>query len=135
MHEKIRKELDEVRYYNANRERFQKAEALIGKNRAVYAFEKYNSLIQAASPKLYETYFALYVYGWTYEAAAEEYNYSVNYIYKTNRALIEYFEEALTSCKGEPLALPFLYNLPSYHSILCQEICLPPYIGLGGLTR
>ena len=96
MYERIRQELDEVRYYNANRERFQKAEALVGKNRAVYAFEKYNSLIQTASPKLYEIYVALYVHGWTYEVAAEEFNYSVNYIYKTNMALVKYFEDALT---------------------------------------
>ena len=96
MYERIRQELDEVRYYNANRERFQKAEALVGKNRAVYAFEKYNSLIQTASPKLYEIYVALYVQGWTYEVTAEEFNYSVNYIYKTNMALVKYFEDALT---------------------------------------
>ena len=97
MYERIRQELDEVRYYNANRERFQRAESLIGKNRAVYAFEKYNALIQTASPKLYEMYVALYVQGWTYEVTAEEFNYSVNYIYKTNKALVEYFAEALVS--------------------------------------
>lgn len=96
MHERIRQELDEVRYYNANRERFQQAEALVRKNRAVYAFEKYNSLIQTASPKLYELYVALYVHGWTYEVTAEEFNYSVNYIYKSNKALIDYFEDALS---------------------------------------
>lgn len=97
MYEKIRQELEEVRYYNANIERFKKAEALIGKNRVVYTFEKYNSLIKDATPKLYEIYVALYVYGWTYEVAAEEFNYSVNYIYKTNMALVKYFEDALTT--------------------------------------
>lgn len=96
MYERIRQELEEVRYYNANRERFQRAEALVGKNRAVYAFEKYNSLIQTASPKLYEVYVALYVHGWTHEVTAAELNYSENYVYKTNRSLIEYFEDALT---------------------------------------
>ena len=97
MYEKIRQELEEVRYYNANRERFQKAEELIGKNRAAYAFEKYNSLIQTASPKLYEIYVALYVHGWTHDAAASELNYSENYIYKSNKALIEFFAEALVN--------------------------------------
>ena len=96
MHDAIRQELEEVRYYNTNKERFQKAEALIGKNRAIFSFEKYNLLIQAAPPHLYEIYVALYIHGWTLEATAEEYNYSVSYVYKTNRALIEYFEAALT---------------------------------------
>ena len=59
MHERIRQELDEVRYYNDNRGRFQREEAIVGKNRAVYDFEKYNSLIQTASTKLYEFYFEI----------------------------------------------------------------------------
>lgn len=96
MRERIRQELEEIRYYNANRERFQRAAELVGKNRAVYSFEKYNSLIQTASPKLYEIYVCLYVQGWTHEATAEELNYSANYVYKANKALVDYFEDALT---------------------------------------
>ena len=67
----------------------------VGKNEILRTAEKYNQAICGASPKLYEMYVALYIECCTYEAAAESLCYSVNYVYKTNKKIVDFFYNAL----------------------------------------
>ena len=67
----IKKELENIRYYYARKDMFNKAFDSVGKNEILRTAEKYNQAICGASPKLYEMYVALYIECCTYEAAAE----------------------------------------------------------------
>lgn len=89
-YEEVQKDLIEIRYYNANRDRFDSAAKIIGPNRVITLFEEYNLLIQRAPLREYELYLKLYVEGLTYEVAAENLGYSTNYIFKGNKRLVEF---------------------------------------------
>ena len=91
----IKKELENIRYYYARKDMFNKAFDSVGKNEILRTAEKYNQAICGASPKLYEMYVALYIECCTYEAAAESLCYSVNYVYKTNKKIVDFFFNAL----------------------------------------
>ena len=93
----IKEELSDIRYYYARREMFDKAFDCVGKNTILETVEKYNAAVLKAPPKLYEVYVALYITAHTQEAAAEELSYSVDYINKTNRKLICFFQKALSA--------------------------------------
>lgn len=87
----IKKELEDIRYYYARRDMFDKAFDSVGKNAILQTVNRYNEAICAAPPKLYEMYVSLYIESCTYEAAAEALCYSVNYVYKTNKKIVEFF--------------------------------------------
>lgn len=87
----IRKQLEDIRYYNGRRDTFDKAFDSVGKNGILQTVNMYNQAICNASPKLYEIYVALYVKCCTYEFAAEELGFSVSYLYKTNRKIVNFF--------------------------------------------
>ncbi len=93
--EVIRKELEDIRYYYARRDAFDKAFDSVGKNEILETVNRYNQAICAASPKLFEIYVALYIECCTYEAAAEDLGFSVSYIYKTNKRIVDFFYTAL----------------------------------------
>lgn len=95
--ETIRKDLEAIRYYYSRREIFDKAFGSVGKNNILETVERYNQAICSAPPKLYEMYVCLYTECCTYEAAAEELCYSVNYIYKTNKKIAEFFYKAMNA--------------------------------------
>ena len=87
----IKHELENIRYYYARREMFDKAFDSVGKNAILQTVNRYNTAICAAPPKLYELYVSLYIECCTYEAAAEALCYSVNYVYKTKKKIVDFF--------------------------------------------
>ena len=89
--ETIKRELEGIRYYYGRREVFDKAFDSVGKNAILQTVSKYNEAICSAPPKIYEMYVSLYVECCTYEAAAEALCYSVNYVYKTNKKIVNFF--------------------------------------------
>ena len=91
----IKRELENIRYYYARKDIFDKAFDSVGKNEILQTVERYNQAICGAPPKLYEMYVALYIQCCTYEAAAEALCYSVNYVYKTNKKIVDFFFNAL----------------------------------------
>lgn len=91
----IKNELEDIKYYYSRREMFDKAFGSVGKNEILQTVDRYNAVICSAPPKVYEMYVALYVDGCTYEAAAESLCYSTNYIYKTNKRIVEFFYKAM----------------------------------------
>ena len=93
----IKSELSDIRYYYARREMFEKAFDCVGKNAILEKVEKYNKAVLNAPPKLYEVYVALYVTAHTQKAAAEELNYSIDYISKTNGKLVRFFQKELSA--------------------------------------
>ncbi len=93
--EVIRKELEDIRYYYARRDAFDKAFDSVGKNEILETVNRYNQAICAASPKLFEIYVAPYIECCTYEAAAEDLGFSVSYIYKANKRIVDFFYTAL----------------------------------------
>ena len=93
--ETIKRELEGIRYYYGRREVFDKAFDSVGKNAILQTVSKYNEAICSAPPKIYEMYVSLYVECCTYEAAAEALCYSVNYVYKTNKKIVNFFYNAM----------------------------------------
>lgn len=93
--ETIKAELTNIRYYYSRKERFAKAFDSVGQNGILETVERYNRVICLASPKLYEMYVCLYIECCTYEAAAEMLNYSVNYVYKTNKKIVDFFYKTM----------------------------------------
>ena len=89
--ENIKSELENIRYYYARRDMFDKAFDSVGKNAILQTVNRYNEAICAAPPKIYEMYVSLYIQCCTYEAAAEALCYSVNYVYKTNKKIVNFF--------------------------------------------
>ena len=89
--ETIKSELENIRYYYARRDMFDKAFDSVGKNAILQTVNRYNEAICAAPPKIYEMYVSLYILCCTYEAAAEALCYSVNYVYKTNKKIVNFF--------------------------------------------
>ena len=91
----VKKELESIRYYYARCEVLEKAFDSVGKNSILEIINKYNATICTAPVKIYELYVALYVQGCTYEKAAEILGYSVNYVYKSNMKIVDFFHNAL----------------------------------------
>lgn len=56
----------------------------------------YAEVIRDAPLDLYRIYFELYVMGLTQEAAAEELNYSSEYVRMKNKKLLEYLRENIS---------------------------------------
>jgi hypothetical protein len=87
----VKKELEYIRYYNARKEMFDKTFEKIGRNKLLDEIqEKYNTIMQNAPLKLQELYNCLYFDCCTHDGAAEKLMYSVNYIYKSNKQMIEF---------------------------------------------
>ena len=93
--ETIKTELANIRYYHARKDSFDKAFDSVGQNGILDTVNRYNQVICTAPPRIYEMYVCLYVQCCTYEAAAETLCYSVNYVYKTNKKIVDFFYEAM----------------------------------------
>jgi len=88
----IKMDLQSIRYYYARKEMFEKAFDCVGKNSILETAQKYNSAICKADPKLYELYICLYINNNTQESAADELNYSVDYVAKHHKRLLKFFQ-------------------------------------------
>lgn len=104
---KIKKDLKDIRFYYENYKMFSNAARTVGENRIVKTVEKYNKAIEFAPPKLYKIYLVLYCKGATLKSVAYDLNYSVVYIEKLNKQLLDYLFEYFKT-NGEDDASPFL---------------------------
>ena len=93
--EQIKTELANIRYDYSRKETFAKAFDSVGKNGILDTVSRYNQIICSAPPRVYEVYVCLYIECCTYEAAAEKLGYSVNYIYRSNKKIVDFFYEAM----------------------------------------
>ena len=91
----IKNELEDIKYYYSRKDMFDKAFNSVGKNEILQTVEKYNAIICSAPQKVYELYVTLYIECCTYEAAAEALCYSVNYVYKTHKKILDFFFNAM----------------------------------------
>lgn len=91
----IKNELEDIKYYYSRKDMFDKAFNSVGKNEILQTVERYNAIICSAPPKVYELYVTLYIECCTYEAAAEALCYSVNYVYKTHKKILDFFFNAM----------------------------------------
>ena len=89
--ETIKRDLEDIRYYHSRQEMFDKAFDSVGKNSILETLARYNKVICFAPPKIYEMYVYIYIKCCTQEVAAEELCYSVNYVYKLNKKILEFF--------------------------------------------
>ena len=91
----IKNELEDIKYYYSRKDMFDKAFNSVGKKEILQTVERYNAIICSAPPKVYELYVTLYIECCTYEAAAEALCYSVNYVYKTHKKILDFFFNAM----------------------------------------
>ena len=91
---KIRRDLQEIRYYYSRKETFDKAAESVVKNSIIEKVMKYNGIMEKASPRLFDLYIALYVQKDTQTMLANKWSVSVGYIKSLNKQLCEY----LLSC-------------------------------------
>ena len=103
----IKKDLKDIRFYYENYEMFCNAARTVGENRIVKTVEKYNKSIEFTPPKLYKIYLVLYSKGASLKSVAYDLNYSVAYIEKLNKQLLNYLFEYF-KINGENEVSPFL---------------------------
>jgi len=89
----IKADLNNIRYYYARKDEFDKAFDCTGKSEVLALVDKYNTAILSADAKLYELYVCLYIKDNTHEGAAYELNYSIDYISKHSKRLLKFFQE------------------------------------------
>ncbi len=98
----IRQQLKAVRLYYVNKARFSAAFDDFPHSVTELA-EKYAAMVRTAPLDLYLIYYELYVKGLTQEAAAEDLNYSTEYIRQKNKRLMLFFLEKHDERGGEPV--------------------------------
>ena len=79
----------------SRKDTFAKAFDSVGQNGILGTVTRYNQIICMAPPRVYEVYVCLYIECCTYEAAAESLCYSVNYVYKTNKKIVDFCFNAM----------------------------------------
>lgn len=90
--EEIRNVLKIIRLCYADKTDFDDTFNLIP-HRVTNLIGEYADMIGNAPLDLYMVYYKLYVKGLTQEAAAEDLNFSVEYVRMKNKKLLEYFQE------------------------------------------
>ncbi len=89
--EKVKRELRELRYYYSRKEQMDALFRETGETRIPAIVRKYNNAIRLAPVQLYDLYGCLYIRNQTQEAAAIELNYSIEYVRRLNKALLQFF--------------------------------------------
>lgn len=89
--EKIRKDLKTLRFYYLNQAECDRLFRFIPHD-VTNLVKTYSDMIRTAPLDLYLLYCELYVNGSTQEAAAEQFDFSTEYVRKRNKALLEYFQ-------------------------------------------
>ena len=90
----IRRELKTIRLYYTNRARFSAAFESLPHSVTELA-DRYAAMVNFAPLDLYLIYYELYVKGLTQEAAAEELNYSTEYIRQKNKRLLLFLQQKI----------------------------------------
>lgn len=83
-------DLQEIRYYYAHKNMFDKACGSVVKNTIVEKVGKYNTLMHDAPPRLYALYVALYTENNTQIVVADDWGVSEGHIKNLNRKLRDY---------------------------------------------
>ncbi len=97
--DEIRKDLTDIRYYYSRKEIFDKAESMIGSCAIKEKINMYNNAIRQVSPRLYDYYVSMFVFGNTQEGLAAEYCCSTQNIAMISKNLVETLQKILN--KGE----------------------------------
>ena len=98
----IKQQLKTIRLYYANKVRFSVAfDAL--PHTVKKLTDRYAAIISTAPLDLYYIYYELYVKGLTQEAAAEDLNYSTEYIRQKNKRLLLFLQQKINDQGGEPI--------------------------------
>lgn len=103
----IKNDLKDIKFYYENYEVFCNATDLVGANKVVKTAEKYNEAMTYAPPRLYKLYLYLYCRRSSLKSVAYDLNYSVIYIEKLNKQLLNYLYKYFTT-NGESNVSPFL---------------------------
>ena len=85
--EQIKEQLKTIRLYYADKTGFEEAFSVLP-HKVITLAKEYAEIISNAPLDLYLVYFYLYVKGLTQEAAAEEMNYSSEYVRQKNKSLL-----------------------------------------------
>ena len=97
----IQTDLQEIRYYYAHKDIFDKACDSVVKNAIVEKVGRYNTVIRGASPQLYALYVALYTENNTQLVVADDWNVSEGHFKNLNRKLRDYLLAAFDKNKKE----------------------------------
>ena len=97
---KIRDDLKDIKYYYSRKKVFDEASQATGRNDIMEKVETYNSIIRAASPKLYDLYASLYIRNHTQESLSDELGFTPEYIQMLNKKLLKFIQKQF-SLKGE----------------------------------
>lgn len=92
--EQIKEQLKTIRLYYADKAGFDAAVSVLS-HKVVILVKEYAEVISDAPLNLYLIYFYLYVKGLTQEAAAEEMNYSSEYVRQKNKSLLLFLQQKL----------------------------------------
>ena len=98
--EKVREDLQEIRYYYTHRRIFDKASEIQVRHEVVGKAERYSRIAEKAPPLLFDFYVSLYVLGRTQSSLAEERNYSQQYVKEINHKLCLYFKGEIENRGG-----------------------------------
>lgn len=91
----VRDELKIFRYYYQRKSEFDRMKNVVVAPEVMHIVNKYLNLAGTCEPKLYLIFCGLYIDGYSQEALAEKWGYSVVYIRKLNKKLCEYFVSKL----------------------------------------
>ena len=97
----IQTDLQEIRYYYAHKDIFDKACDSVVKSAIVEKVGRYNTVIRGASPQMYALYVALYTENNTQLVVADDWNVSEGHIKNLNRKLRDYLLAAFDKNKKE----------------------------------
>ena len=92
--EQIKGQLKTIRLYYADKAGFDATFSVLP-HKIVILVKEYAEVISDAPLDLYLVYFYLYVKGLTQEAAAEEMNYSSEYVRQKNKSLLLFLRQKL----------------------------------------
>lgn len=92
--EQIKEQLKTIRLYYADKAGFDAAFSILP-HKVITLVKQYAEVIRDAPLDLYLIYFYLYVKGLTQEAAAEEMNYSSEYVRQKNKSLLLFLRQKL----------------------------------------
>lgn len=91
----IREDLKDIRYYYAHKDVFDSACRANVRSAVIQKAERYNRIIEKASPALFDLYVSLYMQNNTQAAFAYDRNYSVNYIKDLNNKLCLFLQREI----------------------------------------
>lgn len=91
----IRKDLKEIRYYYARQKVFEEGSKEVGNSSILEKVYKYNDAIKTAPPRFYDMYVCLYVRNYTQEALSAELGYTLEYIQRQHKKLLQFLQLTL----------------------------------------